>query len=136
MTANVVLGLVGAIVTIVVVFEMLRRRRLREKYAALWIVVAAVTVVVAVAPGVLSWVSEMLGIAVPANLLFFGACMLLLIVSMQHSYEIGRLEDRTQTLAEELALLQLEQDRLSGRDRATRRDAASDVPDDGAQPDA
>ncbi len=136
MTANVGLGLVGALVTIIIVFEMLRRRRLREKYAALWIVVAVVAAVVAAAPGTLSWVSELLGIAVPANLLFFGACMLLLIVSMQHSYEIGRLEDRTQTLAEELALLQLEQDKLRDRhrDRDAPRDALGHPADDRAPP--
>ncbi len=44
----------------------------------------------------------------PANLLFFGASMLLLGVSIHHSYELGRLEERTRTLAEEVGLLRLE----------------------------
>ncbi|MFL6135742.1 MAG: hypothetical protein ACJ72A_23260, partial [Nocardioidaceae bacterium] len=41
-------------------------------------------------------------------LLFFVASMLLLVVSVQHSSELGRLEERTRTLAEEVALLRLE----------------------------
>ena len=44
----------------------------------------------------------------PANLLFFGASMLLLGVSIHQSYELGRLEERTRTLAEEVGLLRLE----------------------------
>ena len=44
----------------------------------------------------------------PANLLFFGASMLLLGVSIHQSYEVGRLEERTRTLAEEIGLLRLE----------------------------
>jgi hypothetical protein len=47
---------------------------------------------------------------VPANLLFFGASMLLLGVSIHQSYELGRLEERTRTLAEEVGLLRLEID--------------------------
>ena len=108
MSANYALGLLGAATTFVVVFEMLRRRRLREKYAVLWIVIALGTIVLALAPGLLTWVSRVVGVTVPSNLLFFGASMFLLFVSVQHSYEIGRLEERTQTLAEELGLLQLE----------------------------
>jgi hypothetical protein len=109
MSANYVLGLVGALITIVTLFEMLRRRHLREKYALLWIVIAIGTVVVALVPGLLYWVSDQIGVAVPANLLFFTASMVLLVVSIQHSYELGRLEERTRTLAEEVALLRLEQ---------------------------
>jgi hypothetical protein len=108
MTANYVLGLLGAVITIVTLFEMLRRRHLREKYAVLWIVIAVGTVAVALVPGLLEWVAALVGVAVPANLLFFSASMVLLVVSIQHSYELGRLEERTRTLAEELALLRLE----------------------------
>ncbi|MGI8645094.1 MAG: DUF2304 domain-containing protein [Nocardioides sp.] len=108
MSANYILGLVGALVTIVALFELLRRRHLREKYAVLWIVIAVGTVIVALTPGLLEWVALRIGVAVPANLLFFTASMVLLVVSIQHSYELGRLEDRTRTLAEEVALLRLE----------------------------
>lgn len=102
------LGLIGATLTLIVLFELLRRRHLREKYAVIWSVVALGTVVVAIWPGGLTWLAELVGVAVPANLLFFLASMLLLVVSIQYSYELGRLEDRTRTLAEEVALLRLE----------------------------
>jgi hypothetical protein len=106
--ATLVLGILGSVVTLVLLFEMMRRQRLREKYAVFWAVVAVLTLVVATVPAVLDRAAALVGVAVPANLLFFVASMLLLVVSVQHSSELGKLEDRTRTLAEEVALLRLE----------------------------
>ena len=108
MKANLVLGILGSVVTLTLLFEMMRRHRLREKYAVFWAVVAVFTLVVAAFPALLTWAAALVGVAVPANLLFFVASMLLLVVSVQHSSELGRLEDRTRTLAEEVGLLRLE----------------------------
>ena len=130
MRANVILGLVGSLVTLGVLFEMLRRRHLREKYAVFWAVVALFTLLVAVFPAVLTWLAELVGVAVPANLLFFIASMVLLVISIQHSHELGRMEDRTRTLAEEVALLRMrvEADRANLADEPdeTRRRAQLD----------
>ena len=108
MKANLILGLVGSLGTLVFLFEMLRRRHLREKYAVLWGVVAMVSLLIAIFPSILTGLSELVGVEVPANLLFFLASLLLLLTSIQHSVELGRLEERTRTLAEEIALLRLD----------------------------
>lgn len=114
MSSTFTLGLIGGVVTLGVLFEMLRRQRLREKYAVIWVVVVGATLTLAIFPGLLSWAAGVLGVQVPANLLFFGAIMLLLVISIQLSYEIGRLEERTRTLAEEVALLRLQHESLRG----------------------
>jgi hypothetical protein len=116
MKANLILGIVGSLVTLSVLFEMMRRQRLREKYAVFWAMVAVLTLVVAAFPGLLTWASALIGVAVPANLLFFMASMLLLVVTVQHSSELGRLEDRTRTLAEEVGLLRLQLERSQHHD--------------------
>ena len=108
MRANYFLGLIGALITLTLLFELMRRRRLREKYAVFWVVVAIATLVIAVFPETLTAAADLVGVQVPANLLFFGASMLLLGVSIHQSYELGRLEERTRTLAEEVGLLRLE----------------------------
>lgn len=125
MNATLVLGLVGSLSTLVFIFEMLRRRHLREKYALLWVTVALGALVVALVPDTLTWASELIGVEVPANLLFFVASMLLLLISIQHSYELGRIEERNRTLAEEVALLRLDLDKLRAADtsRGTDPDA-------------
>ncbi len=99
------LGLVAAVVLLGAVLELLRRGILRERFAALWLGVGGLLVVVAVFPGLLRAAARTLGFEIPSNLLFFAAIMFLLIVTVQLSYEVSRLEARTRRLAEDLALL-------------------------------
>lgn len=108
MSSPYILGLVGAGFCLVLIFEMLRRRHLREKYAALWIVVAMAVALGAIFPSLLSRVSGWLGVEVPSNLVFFLGGIVLLVAHVQQSYETGRLEDRTRLLAEQVALLRME----------------------------
>jgi hypothetical protein len=99
------LGLAAALVMVVFVAEMLRRGILREKFAALWLVVAALLILVALFPQLLRAAADTLGFAVPSNLLFFVSILFLLLVAVQLSYEVSKLEARTRRLAEDLALL-------------------------------
>lgn len=108
MTGANLLGLAMALAILVTLFEMLRRHRLREKYALIWFVIALCALVVAVFPGLLTRATDLLGLSLPSNLLFFVASVVLLLLTLQHSYELGRLEERTRTLAEEVGLLRLE----------------------------
>ena len=61
--------------------------------------------VLAIFPSILFWVSDRLGFGVPSNLVFFAGGVVLLFVAIQLSLEVGRLEDESQRLAEEVALL-------------------------------
>lgn len=108
-------ALLGALVTLGFMFELLRRRRLREKYAGLWIVVALLVLVAAVFPAVTAWLSDLVGITVPVNLVFFLGLLVLLVVCVQISAEVSELEHENQTLAEESALLRLRVERLERR---------------------
>jgi hypothetical protein len=107
MTSATALGLVASIIVVVTLFEMLRRHRLREKYALIWFVLAMGSLTVAAFPALLYGLADLLNVQVPSNLVFFIASLLLLAMSLQHSFEIGKLEERTRTLAEEVALLRL-----------------------------
>ncbi|MEV5568480.1 DUF2304 domain-containing protein [Spirillospora sp. NPDC052269] len=102
------LGIAGAAISLAVIFEMLRRRRLREKYAVIWVAVAVGIAVIAVFPATLTWAARITGVQVPANLLFFVGCLVLLTVNVQLSSEVSRLEERVRTLAEELALTRMD----------------------------
>lgn len=99
------LGVVAAVAVTMFVLEMLRRGYLKEKFAALWIVVCAALLIVAVFPSLLRYAADLVGVEVPSNLLFMGAGLLLLFVSVQLSHEVSRVEARTRRLAEEVALL-------------------------------
>lgn len=99
------LGLAAAGLLLAFVLELLRRGILRERFAALWLAVCAALFLVAVFPGILRRAADALGFELPSNLLFFGAIVFLVLVGVQLSYEVSRLEARTRRLAEDLALL-------------------------------
>lgn len=127
MSANTILGLAGSVLTLTLLFEMLRRKKLRGKYAIFWAAVALLTLVVALVPRTLFWLSDQLGVQVPANLLFFVASMTLMAISIHHSHELGRLEERTRILAEELAVL-----RMRVEERSETSPGASSLSESGA----
>ncbi|UNX55762.1 DUF2304 domain-containing protein [Georgenia sp. TF02-10] len=110
-----VFALIFAVGTVLIMFGLLRSRQMREKYATTWVLVCAVVLVLAVFPGLLEGAADLLGIATPVNLVFFVGALALLLISVQYSVELSRLEERTRTLAEEAAILRAEVERLRAR---------------------
>ena len=105
MTANV-LAAITALITFIFVGDLLRRGVLKEKYAVLWLFFAGAALFFAIFPSILVRISAFLGVAEPVNLLFFVTIVLLVLVSVQLSYELSRHEARIRRLAEEVALLE------------------------------
>jgi hypothetical protein len=98
-------GVSVVVVFLTVIIRMVRGRKLRAKYSFLWLAVGAVVLVISLVPGLLDRMSSFVGIYYPPAFLFVSAAMLLLFVAVHFSWELSRLEDRTRTLAEEVALL-------------------------------
>ena len=120
---------VGASLAILVfVFDLLRRGILKEKYAVLWLFVAGIGLLFSAIPGALDWLGARLGIGAPVNLLFFVLGVVLVLVSVQLSYELSRHEAHIRRLAEEVALIR---ENVRSSDVSPR--AASD-PDDSEVP--
>lgn len=111
--ASYIFGICAALLTLIVVIEMLRRRRLRERHAIWWLVAGVLALIVGVFPWVLDRVSSLVGIGVPTNLVFFVSIAVLFLVCIQHSAELTKLESQTRTLAEEIALQELRIEELA-----------------------
>lgn len=124
-----VILLAAAVIAFIVV--LVRSRRLRAKYSVLWFSIGIGLAILAIFPGLLSWVSDIFGIAYPPATFMLLALSFLLVLVLHFSWELSRLEDRTRALAEEYALLRLELDeRLTsheaGRGHPTGNPAAED----------
>ena len=102
-----ILGIAVTLLALGVVVEMLRRRRLRERHALWWLVAAAMALVISVFPATLDWAADLVGVAIPTNLVFFVSIAILFLVCLQNSSEVTVLENKTRTLAENSALLEL-----------------------------
>jgi hypothetical protein len=109
------MGIVVVVAILFFVFEMLRRQKLREKYAVLWIIIGLGTLLLAAFPRLLELASALLGIQVPANLLFIMTLVLLVGVCLHLSQEQSQAEDEVRILAEEVAILRSEVENMKGR---------------------
>lgn len=106
----VFLGIALAVLIIVVVLGLLLTRRLREKYAVLWLVIGVVVLILGIFPQLLYWLTDAVGVELPANLLFAIAIVLLLGVSLHLSWELSQAEDEIRRTAEEVAILRAQHD--------------------------
>lgn len=97
--------LVVALLNVVVMLELVRRRQLREKYALLWLSVGVAGIALGLGRSLVDRVAHALGVDYGPSAVFLGAILFLLLVCMHLSWEVSRLEERTSTLAEELALM-------------------------------
>lgn len=114
-----------ALLIVAMVIEMLRRKKLREKYAALWLVVGVATLVLAAFPRLLNIVAEFVGVQLPSNLLFIMSILMLMGVCLHLSWEISVVEDETRTLAEEVAILRSQIEALPAATMPPRRSTAT-----------
>lgn len=91
---------------LLLVFELVRRKRLSERYAILWLLAAITLFVLAVWKGLLTSLSSDVGISYPPSLLFTVAIGLIAMILLNFSLAVSRLSDQNKVLAQRLGLLQ------------------------------
>lgn len=114
-----------ALAIVGLVVEMLRRKKLREKYAIWWLVVGVATLILAAFPQLLVMVAQIIGVQLPSNLLFILSILMLLGVCLHLSWEISVVEEETRSLAEEVGILRIQVEQINSlleapRDSGTR----------------
>ena len=97
---------IASFLLLVVVFELIRSRRLRERYALLWLLTGLVVFVLAVWRSLLGWAADAVGIAYPPSALFVLASFFILLVLLHYSTVISRLSEQNTVLAQRLAILE------------------------------
>ena len=102
------------------VFELVRRKRLMERYALLWLFSAAVLLGLAVWRDLLEEIAAGVGIYYAPSALFAIAFACMLVLLLHFSLVISRLADQSKLLAQRLAILQQRVDELEGAQGAER----------------
>jgi hypothetical protein len=114
-----VIAVIVAVLVLLFVIELVRRRRLVERYALLWMFAACVMVVLAVWNNGLDWIAERLGIASPPNALFLLGLVAIFALLLNFSVAISRLSEETRILAQTVSRLDAESRELRGEGPAT-----------------
>ncbi|GAB4159490.1 MAG: hypothetical protein Fur0037_26680 [Planctomycetota bacterium] len=118
-------AIVLAVLLLAAVIELLRRRKLREEYAWLWLGTAGLLLVLAIEQDLILYLSTLIGSATSTSTLFFGGLLFLLAVTLQFSVRLSRLTHRNRILAQRLALLEAEIRKL--RRPPEKGDSAAEV---------
>jgi hypothetical protein len=122
---DVRIQIIAVVITVMIfllILELVRRRRLVERYALLWMIAAAGLVVLAVWRDLLNITADALGIAYDPNALFLIAFGVIFVLLLHFSVATSRLSEETKVLAQEVA-------RLDAELRAARAAARNGGPD-------
>lgn len=107
----------------VLVFELVRRRRLMERYALVWLGASSILLVLAIWKGLLNEIAHAIGIYYAPSALFVIAFGFILVLLLNFSLVISRLADQNKVLAQRLGMLQ---QRLDAQETATAGDSVGD----------
>jgi hypothetical protein len=103
-----------ALVVCALIFELVRRKRLMERYAILWLIAGLTVLVLGVWQGLLTTLAHAVGIYYPPSALFAIAFLFVLVMLVHFSTTVSRLAEQNKALAQRLALLRQQVDRVGG----------------------
>ena len=100
-------GVVASLVLVAAILELIRSRRLRERYALLWLLTGLVLLALSAWRGGLNTIAGWAGIETyPPAILFAAGLLFVVLVLLHYSTVISRLSDQNTVLAQRIALLE------------------------------
>jgi hypothetical protein len=114
-----------AVGMLLVIAELVRRRRLRVEYSWLWLASGVTIILLILHYDLLIWITGLVGAAIPTSTLFFSCILYLALLSLNYSVRLTELTRQVKDLAQEVALLRAE--REGGAPRASSPDPARET---------
>ncbi len=107
-TVTRVIAICGSLAILLVVVELVRRRKLKEEYSLLWIITSLTLLVLSIWYGLLLDITDAIGAVLPSSTLFFFGVVFLILMVLHFSVRVSEMERRTTAVIQELGLLSLE----------------------------
>ena len=101
-----VVAVIATVGLLILVFDLVRRRRLLERYALVWMAVTVLLLVLSAWGDLLDRVADAIGISYPPSALFAAAFGFVIVLLLHFSVAVSRLTDQSKILAQRLALLE------------------------------
>ena len=94
-----------SIVLLIIIVELVRRRKLKEEYSVLWIITGITIIVLSSWYRLLLFVTKMIGAVLPTSTLFLFSLLFLILISLHFSVKISMLTDKLKDVSQEIALM-------------------------------
>jgi hypothetical protein len=112
---NIIVALAVGIGMLLLIIELVRRRKLLEEYSWLWLMTGSVILLLTLWFDLLKWITHLVGAVTPSSTIFLFAFLFLILISLHFSVVISKLTERTKELAQRYALLELELNEMKKR---------------------
>jgi hypothetical protein len=112
---NKMVALIFGIGMLILIIDLVRRRKLREEYSWLWLMTGSGILLLTLWFDLLKWVTHVVGAITPSSTIFLFAFLFLILISLHFSVVISKLTDRNKELAQRYALLESELHELKKR---------------------
>lgn len=116
--------LIFSAVIVLLVLAQVRNQNMKEKYAALWLIVSAAIILLVLFPRLLFFFSDLIGIETPVNLLFLLSIIMLIGVSLHLTAALSKMGEDLRVLAEEVAILRAQFDQETSSNNSQARAAS------------
>jgi hypothetical protein len=103
-----IITIIGAVGVLLIVLDLVRRRKLKEEYSVLWVVTAIVVLVLAIWYDLLTSITSLVGATAPASTIFFFGLLFFLVLMLHFSVRISTLERRLTELIQDVGINDVE----------------------------
>jgi len=121
-----IVATIASLLLLLVVFELIRSRRLRERYALLWVLTGIVLLVLSAWRGGLNTIAGWVGVQTyPPAVLFAVALLFVLAVLLHYSTVLSKLSDQNVILAQRVGLLEQQLSEVSTPPAVQKRETSA-----------
>ena len=103
-----IFAIVASSALIILIAVLIKRRKLREEYALLWLATGLVILIFSIGYPLLVWVTRLIGAVTPTTTLFLFALLFVIVISISFSVKFSKLTDQMQSVITELSFLRKE----------------------------
>jgi hypothetical protein len=100
-----IIAILGSLALLMLVIDLVRRRRLKEEYSFLWVVTAVGLLILAAWLDLLRWLTDAIGGVAPSSTIFFFALLFVFCMLLHFSVRVSSLERRLTALVQEIGIM-------------------------------
>ena len=113
--------LIFAVLFLTIIFRSITKKRMQLRYSLLWLLIGLCILIAACFPAIIELVTTMVGIKIPANLIYFLGIVVLLILSYSHSVIVSKQSEQIKQLTQHLAIEQYLNRKMREEQKAARQ---------------
>ncbi len=107
MTLLRLIAIVSSSAIFIIIIELIRRNRLKERYAILWLAASIILLILSIWERLLDRIALFIGFYYPPSLLFLVGFVFLMLILLYFSVIISALSEENKRLAQEIGILKL-----------------------------